>query len=313
MKRNVKRIQFRTLIVDDDESMLKRLDQTLRGQVVRVDDREVEPLITSVRIGVVQKGGQYAFSQATLRELLEAARHRYDFIVIDYAYSSDDMQPKQWREGTGAQEHLMSGTHQLSLVDLKNALISFESSSRSNRKRVEAFFALESSVLLRSLQHESQQDSFGTYDTRYHNTQGVFPRCTIERLDSFQMIFNSDPELRRQFYVEPSNGREFYRHIVAQLTLANYRSAIFKLMTKKSGRLLVYRKSAGMSLLIVATTATGAFLQFLVNPLISAVRAHEYAAAVAFSSIGLVATMAATIAITYAVERFFSAAVDTVE
>lgn len=116
---------FRTLIIDDDETLLERLSDTLRGQSVSIYNRTVEPRIDTLKVVVEHDGDQFVFSETTLRDMLKVCQRHYDFIIVDYSFASKAIQPKQWREGAEANSTFSSNDHLLTLVDLKSALESY--------------------------------------------------------------------------------------------------------------------------------------------------------------------------------------------
>lgn len=305
MRTKIRTVGFRTLIIDDDEVMLRRLSDSLRGQAVEVGGRRVQPLVDTLKIAVEQGASRYLFSEETLRDFVEVARNRYDFIVVDYTYAAEAMQPMQWREGSGARSKLDSNSHQLTLVDLKEALELYESGRHSARLR--SFFGQRSQLLLRSLQHDRKKDVAVPYHQRLDNTKGVFVNCTYHQLDSFQMIYNSDGELRRQFYHNPPNGREFYRNLVVQMTILHCNSAMLRLLAAQAGKLMIVRNSLRLWLLVTFVAGGGAFISSLAQPIGDAVKQRDVLGVTILALVAIVTTLVVTVLVTYLAERFVKA------
>lgn len=302
MERRIKTINFRTLVIDDDESVLRRLSDTLRGQTVQVGHRKVRPVVDTLRVIVEESKDGYRFSEQTLRDFVEISRNRYEFIIVDYTYASKAMQPKQWREGSGAKANLDANDHLLTLVDLKDALSQYDSGRHT--PKVKAFLNQSSQLLLRSFQHDRKRDKLGTYQQRLDNTRGVFTSCEYYQLDSFQMIYNSEAELRRQFYSNPSNGREFYRNLVVQLTVLHYKSAMHRFLAERAGKLVIAKNSFLLWLLVAYVAAGGAFISALVGPIANAIKQRDVLSVATLSLVGIITTLFVTFLVTFVAERF---------
>ncbi|MEU2909199.1 hypothetical protein ACFYM3_15990 [Streptomyces massasporeus] len=311
---HVKKVSFRTLIIDDDEVVLRRLAETLRGQSVEVDGRRVEPVIETLKVVVDDTPDGYKFSAETLQDFIDVCRRRYDFIIVDYTYASKSMQPKQWREGVDAKTNLEANDHLLTLVDLNSALKQYDlQSGGKNRARIDSFFAQPSQLLLRSFQHDRKKDKLGPYEQRLDNTKGIFTRCTFHRMDSFQMIYDSDSELRRQFYHVPPNGRQFYRNLVAQLTVLHYRSAMHRFLAVRAGKLLLAKSSFRLSLVTVMVAAVGTFLASLGIPLLQSIRHREFLNVAVFVSVAVIVALVVTFLVTLFVERYVTSRISITE
>jgi hypothetical protein len=305
----VKTVSFRTLVIDDDESVLRRLSDSLRGQAVQVGSRRAGPVVDTLKVVVDEAEDGYRFSEHTLRNFLEISRNRYDFIVVDYTYASKTMQPKQWREGSGAKTDLDSNDHLLTLVDLKEALERHDSGRHT--AEIRKFFGQSSQLLLRSFQHDRKKDILGPYQQRLDNTKGVFTHCEYYQIDSFQMIYNSDGELRRQFYDNPPNGREFYRNLVTQLTILHYNTAMYRFLAERAGKLMIAKNSILLWLLLAYVAAGGAFVSALAGPIADAVEQRDALSIATLSLVGIITTLVTTFLVTFVAERYVRSRITT--
>ncbi|RLP88293.1 hypothetical protein EAD89_17085 [Micromonospora sp. BL4] len=306
-----KKFDFRTLVIDDDEAVLRRLSDALRGQTVQVGQRRVQPIVDTLKVVVEERDGGYHFSEQTLRDVVEIARNRYEFIVVDYTYASKLMQPKQWREGAAAKVNLDSNDHLLTLVDLRDALEKYADGRYASK--IQGFFEQASQLLLRSFQHDRKKDVLGPYQHRLDNTKGVFPNSTYYQIDSFQMIYNSDGDLRRQFYTAPPNGREFYRNLVMQFTLLHYNSAMYRFLAERAGKLMIAKNSFRLWLLVTFVAAGGAFISALADPIADAVKQRDIVNAGVLTMVGIIATLAVTFIVTLVAERYTRSYVATAD
>jgi hypothetical protein len=297
-----KKFDFRTLVIDDDESVLSRIVDALRGQTVEVGSRRAQPTVDTLKIEVEEHAGGYRFTPQTLRDFVEIARNRYDFIIVDYTYASKLMQPKQWREGAAAKTNLDSNDHLLTLVDLRAALEKYENGRYAGK--VGNFFEQSSQLLLRSFQHDRKRDILGPYQNRLDNTKGIFPNSTYYQIDSFQMIYNSDGDLRRQFYTNPPNGREFYRNLVMQFTILHYNAAMYRFLAERAGKLMVAKNTFRLWLLVTFVAAGGAFIAALAGPVADAVKQRDLVSVGMLTSVGIIATLVVTFVVTFVAERF---------
>lgn len=296
------KMALRVLIVDDDQQALERAASELRGESLVLEGRKMEVVVQTLQVDVEPTDDGYRFTEGTLNHLLEAADGRWDLILLDYSFASRTIQPHQWGEGT-SKKRMESNDHLLTVVDLQRQAVSAPNLRAADKRRLERFFASGCDLVLRSFQHDRPVDKLGPYESRFNNTQGVFPNARLQRLDSFSMIYGSDADLRRAFYLEIDRGREFYRNIVNTMTILHVRAAIARKLARANRRVAIPRSAAVLALLTSAVWALSAVLAAMVPDLVTALSEAEWGIAVRLGIFMLVATVAGTYALTLLVDR----------
>lgn len=297
----MKPIQLRTLIIDDDRLALDRIASEVRGEFVVLDGRRVEPTVSTLLVEVEMVQDLYQFTADTLMRLADSASQRWDLVVMDYSFASADIQPRQWGEDGGLR--LDTNDHLLTIVDLRKQAESAPILGAAERGRITGFFERPCDLVLRSFQHDRVMDKLGSYESRFNHTQGTFPKAMILRLDSFAMIYGSDPDLRSEFYLSSKRGREFYRNIVTQMTILHVRAALTRRLAKSNRRIAVPRSTAILALITSVIAAVSAILAAMIPDVVAAITRDDFGLAVRLLVVTVIATVVCTWLLTLVLDR----------
>lgn len=305
------KLEFRVLVVDDDKRLLTELRARLGGMRESVRGREISPTIDTLAVEVEEVDGNYRFRESTLADLVAISSRRYDYILLDYSYASGSKQTIQWNESGGPRQNGAGNAHLLTVADLADQTRQF-ASSRGNRAvdGVEGFFTQPTRILLRSFQHDRVNDSLGTFENRLQITQGIFPECHIDALNSFAMIYNSDPDLREIMYHGQSRGREFYRVVALTLQTQMFRAAMLDKLATHAGRLVILRGTWSIALLVTFVSILSVTMQVLIGPLIDALNARNWTSVGVLAFITIAGVLAGASAVAYMLERGLRRTVD---
>lgn len=304
------RKNFHILIIDDDEKALSRIASEVRGTGLSLNRRSLETIVTTLRIEVENTNSGYSFTPQTLSMLAQVAEKSYDLIIMDYSFAADEIQPRQWREGQYAGDAFETNDHLLTIVDLQHTAKSSTKISEKKRKHIENLFLSQCEVVLRSFQHDRPVDHLGPYETRYNNTKGVFVRATVLRLDSFAMIYGSDADLRKEFYIDMPLGRDFYRNIVLQMTLMHVQASLGRRMAKLNRKILIPRVTGVLAFITSIIWGIAAVLASFGPGIVTAISSNELGNAAKLLSVVLVVTVVATWILTVTLDRGIRSAFD---
>lgn len=298
-------IKLRTLIIDDDATMLGRLQERLRGMHATTGRRTVKPEIDSLLVSVEFKDNRFDFTEQTLQSLLDKCSKRYDYMILDYAYASPERQVAQWNEGRGKPKKHASNDHLLTVTQLKDQLVAYDATrGGSNRKRIERFFNQPARIMLRSFQHNRQNDILGPYSSRVEATKGVFPHNSgVDELDGFSLIYGSEPELRETFYHQANDGRRLYRYAATALMVRFYQVALEHHLATKTNRLVLSRGAFSISAFVVLVAALSSVVQSLVGPLVAEVAAGQWVSAIALALVTVLGLFGGSLGVAWLAER----------
>ncbi|MGV9950195.1 hypothetical protein [Rhodococcus aetherivorans] len=307
------RKNFRVLVIDDDEKALSRIASEVRGISLSRKGRSLETAVSTLRVKVEPTSSGYSFSSETLFSLAQVAEKSHDLVILDYSFAADEIQPRQWREGNHTGSRLETNDHLLTIVDLQHAALTSTELSIKQRKQIERFFASPCEVVLRSFQHDRPVDHLGPYEARYNNTAGVFARAEVLRLDSFAMIYGSDADLRKEFYIDMARGRDFYRNIVLQMTLLHVQASLGRRMSDLNHKVLIPRVTGVLALITSAIWGIAAVLASFGPGIVTAISDDEWGDAAKLLFVVLVVTVVATWILTVTLDRGVRAAFDRSE
>lgn len=280
--------RFRALVIDDDSRMLGLIGERLGGMSVRVGKHELKPEISNLLVEVELDGsGLPRFTERTLLSLIAISKHRYDYILLDYSYSTPEKQRKQWNQDTSNPTKGVSNAHLLTVSDLKTSALGY-ARSKDDLNTLERFFDQRTHLLLRSFQHDREHDILGTYERREQNTRTTF--SSLERLDAlngFAQIYDSDASLRDEMYSQSNRGRELYRNVATSLMQRYFDSAMTLHMARAVARRTVPRTTGSVSMLVIMVAALGYFVQALVTPLINYWQAGSWGMSIMLAALTL--------------------------
>ncbi|MBF4633437.1 hypothetical protein ITJ38_03365 [Agreia pratensis] len=304
-----KQTEFRTLIVDDDAKMLAMLHSQLRGQRAVSRAREVLPVVEPLLVEVYwnESEKRYKFKDETLQQFILLCKQHFDYLIVDYAFADKSNQAAQWNEIPGTSPGKgESNEHLLTLSELRDAMVAYDGErGGQQKKRIEKFFSRKVRILLRSFQHDRDKDKLGPFKDRKNATRGVFTSTTeIDSIDSFQMIYGSDSNLRENMYHGASRGRELYRNVVLQLTIQFYRTAMNNFLAHQAGRLLVIKNSRLIAILVAVVTGFAAFLQVFVSEGVASASVGDWSKALAWGVAAVFFLILGAFATTFVIERF---------
>jgi hypothetical protein len=288
----MKTIEYRVLIIDDDDDMLRELSKRVSGVSVELRKRRIEIHADTLRVEVTGTRDSSTFSDTTFARFLELARTRYDYVIADYSFANPEMQAAQWNEGARTPAKLDSNHHLLTLVDLRDYVVA-QSRKRSevDAKLAEAFFRRRIRLLLRSFQHDRTFDKLGPYEARIEAARGVFTGVTqLDRLDGFSQIYGSDPALREELYHGSTNGRRLYRNVVIALSLQAAQTAVLRSLASRATMPPQIRSANRIALLVGAVAALATVVQLVAGPMIDAATQQSW---LAFTALALVTIVTA--------------------
>ncbi len=295
---------FRVLVLDDDAAMLQTLSERISGISVSIRKRRISVLADTFQISVSGQAAAPEFSEATAARFLDIVKNRYDFVVADYSFAAPEMQSRQWNEGTESPKKGDSNEHLLTLVDLRDHLVTeCRKKGHAEGRLAESFFTRATPVLLRSFQHDRALDKLGSYESRVDATKGVFPKAQIDRLDGFSLVYGSDAELREELYHGSSNGRRLYRNVVAGITIQIVTAAILRDVASRRGVSPLVRSANQIALLVGAVAALATVIQLLVGPMVDAAVAQAWPTFASLALVTIVTTYVGSLLIALLVER----------
>lgn len=121
--------KLRTLIIDDDQAALERINSEVRGESLEQEGRRVEMDAHTLLVEVESRGRDYHFTPTTLARLREAANEKWDLILLDYSFAAKDIQPHQWGENRNA-DRLKTNDHLVTVVNLRTEALASAGQSK---------------------------------------------------------------------------------------------------------------------------------------------------------------------------------------
>lgn len=253
--------KFRVLIIDDDTTLIEKMESILKGLTVTIGNRKVRPHFTLLPVVVETVDGAAKFTDETLDAVLGLRKSRFDFIMIDFAFADPDRQAINWGQTQG--EVPKSNAHMLSFDLLRTAAIDRAiDTRRGTESDIDGFFHRNAEVLLRSFQHDREVDILGSFDNRRMVVEGIFGR-QVRTLNPFESVYGSDPTLREELYQKAPNrqGRVLYRNIVMTISQLQLELAMTRFLALRAGRLPVLRRSVTVAIFIAIATAIATVVQ----------------------------------------------------
>jgi hypothetical protein len=304
---------FRVLVIDDDDEVLKELpgkvnteESEFEGRIWRINLQTVH-----VKIGNPPTGGAL-ISTETLAELAEKCHEMPHVIFADYGYAKKEEMAELralYNEKGKIAEQDVAGKI-FTLKDLGNAARSysenacFDTKRRDNLKK--NFLGFKYKLGLYSYRSKELIDVLQGMKERKNHTLEVLPSCKIVPIDT-KIIFYADGKFDTG--ASSKHDGKFYAHLLTGLIENLIKIEFLNHILKDAKRLKYLRvKRSGITVGVIAAigVAVGAVAEWLGGHAIALAKAGQVELSLSVVGLTMVFFLALSVIIALAVENFIT-------